>query len=31
MDISLVSFGADAPSAALALNRAAVGTFFAMS
>jgi putative oxidoreductase len=30
MDMSLVSFGVDAPSAALALNRVAVGTFFAM-
>ena len=30
LDISLVSFGADAPSAALALNRVAVGAFFAM-
>jgi putative oxidoreductase len=30
MDTSLISFGADVPHVALALNRLAVGTFFAM-
>jgi putative oxidoreductase len=31
MDLSLLTFGADAPEAALALNRVALGTFFAIS
>ena len=31
MDVSLITFGADAPNAALALNRVALGTFFAIS
>jgi putative oxidoreductase len=31
MDTSLISFGADVPSAALTLNRLVVGAFFAMS
>jgi uncharacterized membrane protein YphA (DoxX/SURF4 family) len=31
MDLSLITFGADAPDAALTLNRAALGTFFAIS
>jgi len=31
MDASLITFGADAPNAALALNRVALGTFFAIS
>ena len=31
MDISLITFGADAPGAALTLNRVAIGTFFAIS
>ena len=31
MDVSLVTFGADAPNAALTLNRVALGTFFALS
>jgi uncharacterized membrane protein YphA (DoxX/SURF4 family) len=31
MDLSLISFGADAPEAALTLNRVALGTFFAIS
>jgi uncharacterized membrane protein YphA (DoxX/SURF4 family) len=31
MDLSVISLGADAPHAALALNRVALGTFFAIS
>jgi uncharacterized membrane protein YphA (DoxX/SURF4 family) len=31
MDVSLITFGADAPNAALTLNRVALGTFFAIS
>jgi uncharacterized membrane protein YphA (DoxX/SURF4 family) len=31
MDASLITFGADAPNAALTLNRVALGTFFAIS
>ena len=31
MDLSIISFGADAPNAALVLNRMALGTFFAIS
>jgi|tagenome__1003787_1003787.scaffolds.fasta_scaffold20243413_2 putative oxidoreductase len=31
MDISLIAVGADAPGAALTLNRVALGTFFAIS
>ncbi|MCE9660787.1 MAG: DoxX family protein [Burkholderiales bacterium] len=31
MDASLIAFGADAPNAALTLNRVALGTFFAIS
>ena len=31
MDVSVIAFGADAPNAALTLNRIALGTFFAIS
>lgn len=31
MDISIITFGADAPGAALTLNRVALGAFFAIS
>jgi putative oxidoreductase len=31
MDASLITFGADAPNAALTLNRVALGTFFAVT